>query len=874
MHPVLRACSLALLTVLVLMHPVPSAQGASDRENILIGRIAHVEGQLLRYIEEEKDWVQTVQDAPFGLEDALYAGDNTKAELIMPNGTWMRIGEHTQVQLINLDSDATTVDVASGLARLYNRSTNTVIKATTPFGYVVAPAGSGCDLYVGDESLEVIAVRGEVDFVHEATGRRYPIREGGDSLIADRQTTARGNGTVDGPWDDWNGQRERVWAERQRARSASAQFLPEPIRENAYVLEDYGRWERVYYDGDYRDMWRPTRIESGWRPYTSGRWVVYYGDNCWIPDDEPFGYVTHHYGSWVYVDSFRSWYWMPPVVHRHRSTPKQFTGFGWYPGRVGWLHHRDSIGWVPLAPHEPYYGHRPWGHHTMLIHRGKPKPYRLDRYRYLDEAVVIPRDHFYRGHRYTPYVDRTVNKAVLINNYKPTTVINKTVINNFNTDKRRFAFGDDEVGRKPHMMVGQRIDSNRRLIQDPGRLNRDRIERDLRRVRVGAEPPDRGEVRTPTLTPKLVDADKVKAPIDKAALPQREIKPQERQRRVPLGERPAFDLHRPEGEAQGQPDGRTPDQAKEGRPQQPGVPEAGVAQPARDRALGEERTTPARQPEQRLRSPRERQQQQTEGAAAGQRQDRGPTPPDQQRLQRKRGLLDREQPQSQQSPEEQDSGQQLRRPADRTPSGVQPGRGETRSQEGVKQQRSQPGAPQEQRFRAPEEGQEQQRQPILDNQRQPEWNRQLQQRKQQQEAEQQRQEGLRQQQQESEQRQQQELQRRQQEKEQIRQQQIQRRQQEEAQQRQQEEMQRRQQEKEQIRQQQDMERRRQIEAEQRQQEAQRRQQQQESFQRRQQEAQVPPWQQEQQRRKQEQPQPAKKKPTPEELLQLQQQQQQ
>ena len=61
------------------------AAADDGQDGILVGRIAHVEGKLLRYVAEDEDWVATVQDAPFGLEDALYAGDGTRAECILPN---------------------------------------------------------------------------------------------------------------------------------------------------------------------------------------------------------------------------------------------------------------------------------------------------------------------------------------------------------------------------------------------------------------------------------------------------------------------------------------------------------------------------------------------------------------------------------------------------------------------------------------------------------------------------------------------------------------------------------------------------------------------------------------------------------------------
>ncbi len=443
-----------LLLMAALLFSAP-ASAVEDQEGILVGRVEYMEGDLYRYIEEEKDWVLTVKDAPFGIKDALYSGEGGKAEFILPNMTWLRIGENSQLQLIDITPDATTVDVGSGLARVYNKSADGIIKVTTPFGYVVAEAGSTCDVYVGDESLEVIAVRGTVDFVHKATGTRYSVQEGGESIIADQQGTAQGNGKVDADWDDWNGSRDNVWVQRMQARGPSADLLPEPIREEAYILEESGRWERVSYEGSYRDMWRPLRIDNNWRPYTAGRWVVYYGDNCWVPD-EPFGYVTHHYGSWVYVDSFRSWYWMPPVVHRPSNRSRSIS-VGWYPGRVGWFYDNDSIGWVPLAPDEIYYGHRLWGRHTRLVDRSVNVNISINQYRYLDEAVLIPRDDFFRGNRYTPYVQRHVDRNSITRSYKPTMVINNTVINNFTADPRRFAVNNSEITRKPHA-AGHRSD--------------------------------------------------------------------------------------------------------------------------------------------------------------------------------------------------------------------------------------------------------------------------------------------------------------------------------------------------------------------------------------------------------------------------------
>jgi len=529
MSTIRRCCFRMLFAIVAALSISFTTLAAYAQENILVGRIAHVDGKLLRYVDEGKDWVVTVKDTPFSLQDALYSGDNAKAELILPNRTWIRIGENTQVQLFALTDDTTTLDVASGTARVYNKSRDVVSKVTTPFGYVVAPGGTVFDLYVGDESMEVIAVRGDVDVVHDATRSRYTVREGAASLIADRNGTARGNGTVDSLWDDWNGDRDRLWSRRLQSSGSTASYLPEPIQEDSYVLEEHGRWERVYYEGDYHNMWRPTRVDPGWRPFSAGRWTVYYGDNCWVPD-EPFGYLTHHYGSWVYIDSFRNWYWLPPVRRVVVSTPHILPAFGWYPGRVGWIHHGKSIGWVPLAPSEDYYGYNPWGRRTVVIKRTAVPALSVIRYRYLESAVIIHRDHFYRGSRYTPHLQRDIGRAVIINNYQPVAVINNTVINNFDSNTNRFAFNDARVERKPHSMVVNRIVNNQQLVKKTEPLNRDRITQDLTQLTVAE--PSSTTTQSPVLTSKLVEAKNVSKPLPVNTLPKKEIKPRERQRQL------------------------------------------------------------------------------------------------------------------------------------------------------------------------------------------------------------------------------------------------------------------------------------------------------------------------------------------------------
>jgi hypothetical protein len=253
------------------------------------------------------------------------------------------------------------------------------------------------------------------------------------------------------------------------AKGESAKYLPPALSHDAWVLDEYGTWVRVYYEGAYRYFWRPVHVGVGWKPFTVGRWRVWYGDRCWIPA-ERFGYVTHHYGNWVLVRN--RWYWAPPVVRAgiRLGSPFFSIGFSWYPGRVAWIHSGVHIGWVPLAPFEPYYSHRRWGRRSIVVKNVNKTNFGIHRYRYSKRAVFMHRDNFHRSHKTLPKPRRVVTKKI----YKKRTDTKRHDFKNVrplpNSDRmgtkrihkksieaRRHSFKNNKPLRKPHRIVTKKI---------------------------------------------------------------------------------------------------------------------------------------------------------------------------------------------------------------------------------------------------------------------------------------------------------------------------------------------------------------------------------------------------------------------------------
>ena len=507
------------LTAGVMVPP----SSAADEPAMVVGRIFHIEGDLLRYVPSEKDWVAVVRDAPFGAEDTLFSGSRGMAELIVPNGTWIRIGNSTQIQFIALDTDLAEMDVASGVARFYNKSSDTVIKVTSPFGYVLAYPGTVFDFYVGDDSIELVAVRGKVSFVHSATEAKYDVAAGSPSILADQQQVSSGEGTIDPDWDRWNTVRENFWTAKARVRGRSVEYLPPSLQDEAYALEENGRWERIPYEGTERWFWRPVKVVASWSPFTVGRWTDWYGDQTWIPA-EPFGYVTHHYGSWVYVRNY--WYWAPPVVSVRVGLPLLDVGFHWYPGRVSWIHNGTYVGWVPLAPRETYYSHRHWGGpHAVVVNNINITQININvrNYAYANHAVVVNQNNFYGVSNYTKVRVTNINRTTIINNYHAAPVVNNTVINNYTTIKQRYNYTNVTVKEKPHNTVINRIQQNATIVHEGKKENASVVQERVKSIKEGRVSRE-ARIEAPKVTNHIVPASEVNRPKSEIKLQQREIK--------------------------------------------------------------------------------------------------------------------------------------------------------------------------------------------------------------------------------------------------------------------------------------------------------------------------------------------------------------
>ncbi len=378
-----------LLAVSLIGIGLPQARGEEeDGPGRGVARLSVIQGDVSVRRGDSGDWVAGAVNAPLVVRDRVMTGAASRAEIQFDWANMVRLASDSEIRLAELEYRRYQVQLARGTAMLrVLRDTDAEIELNTP-EVSVRPLRKGAFRVTvrGDES-EITVRSGEAE-IYTPTGserlrpgRTMLLRAGGAS--PEFQTVAA---IPRDRFDDWNESRDR-YLERTR----SYRYVSRDIY-GADDLDYYGRWVWV---PPYGWVWTPWGVAAWWAPYRYGRWVWvdWYGWT-WLSYD-PWGWAPFHYGRWFWHPPY-GWCWYPgPRYHRHYWRPALVAFFGFHVGGVHVGFGFGRIGWIPLAPYEPYY---PWYGHR-----------------------------YYYGYRHPTYIDnsvRIVNNVHIVNVYRNARVTN------------------------------------------------------------------------------------------------------------------------------------------------------------------------------------------------------------------------------------------------------------------------------------------------------------------------------------------------------------------------------------------------------------------------------------------------------------------
>ncbi len=323
-------------------YAAPADESAEDQQHG-VARLSIVQGDVNVKRGDNGELVAAIVNAPLMAQDHVQTAPGSRAEVQLDYANLIRLAPNTDVGFSDLEYHRYQLQLGAGTI-IYRvlRNQDAQVEIDTP-SIAFRPAGDGeYRLSVLDDGTTQITVR-------SGAGEIFGPR-GSEQLQAGRTTLVRGNPSdpefqttyeiARDQFDDWSANRDRELLASQSYRYVS------PDVYGADDLDAYGKWV----PSQYGQVWQPQPPTADWAPYSYGQWDYepYYGWT-WV-DYAPWGWAPYHYGRWFFNAGY-GWCWWPGVFGAR---------FFWRPALVGFFGFGTGLGWVALAPFEPFYGW--WGH--------------------------------------------------------------------------------------------------------------------------------------------------------------------------------------------------------------------------------------------------------------------------------------------------------------------------------------------------------------------------------------------------------------------------------------------------------------------------------------------------------------------------------
>ena len=308
-------------------------------------RASLIEGDVT-YLRSDLDkWVDLNINTPILEGDKIWAGRNGRAEIEFEDGSTVRLAQNSVIEFSRLGPyDATRqveIQLNKGLATFAVTSVAGAFSVATPLFSARVARSADFRVEVDSEgSGRVVVFEGRAEIGSQAGNLFLDKGETVSFFSSDPSRYYLGTNYEADDWDRWNSERDDLLA-----RARSNPHLPYDSGWNTAELDQYGSWYSV---PTFGVIWRP-HCDASWVPFRTGRWNWYNPFGwTWI-SYEPWGWLPYHYGRWAYVTN-HGWCWVPGSTHNR-----------WCPGAVNWIQGDSWVGWVPLAPSEPWY---PYGHNA------------------------------------------------------------------------------------------------------------------------------------------------------------------------------------------------------------------------------------------------------------------------------------------------------------------------------------------------------------------------------------------------------------------------------------------------------------------------------------------------------------------------------
>jgi hypothetical protein len=320
---------------------------ATDDPPGRVGRVAEISGTGWMRQAQGGEWFALMRNRPFTTGDKLSTERDGQLELQI-GSTTVLMGAQTEVQVSRLDDERVELLVQHGMLAVRLREPEQIRewRLLTPEGFVEPHSTGLFRLDRSERGTVLMVLSGELGFgspdstLTLTRGQRAEFWQDSTDKRTHYQWVSR-------PEDSFDRSAQALVAELPPVLAGTVSPEMTGVRD----LDRYGRWDT---HPEYGRIWQPATVQPGWAPYRFGHWAwISPWGWTWV-DDAPWGFAPFHYGRWVLWQG--SWCWAPG---QYVARPV------WAPALVVWaapppppprfvVIGRPAVGWVPLAPRDPY----------------------------------------------------------------------------------------------------------------------------------------------------------------------------------------------------------------------------------------------------------------------------------------------------------------------------------------------------------------------------------------------------------------------------------------------------------------------------------------------------------------------------------------
>jgi hypothetical protein len=263
-----------------------------------LGALVYASGQVSWRAGDAGAWSPAMFNQPLTTGNELLTGNGTNAE-IQIGSSYVRMDSGTELSVLTIDNASAQLRLLSGSVdvELHGQTAGRLFQVTTPdaSASLLLPGSYRLDAQA-DGSSQVIVRQGDAEVTSGSSAVAVYVQQ----AVVVPATGFSGLTVEAAPqldaWDQWNVSRDQL-----ESRLASNGYVS-PTAVGWIDLFEYGQW--------VSSVWIPP-VPFGWHPFQYGHYArIGPWGRTWV-SNEPWGFVTTHYGYWEYIGQPWGWAWVP-----------------------------------------------------------------------------------------------------------------------------------------------------------------------------------------------------------------------------------------------------------------------------------------------------------------------------------------------------------------------------------------------------------------------------------------------------------------------------------------------------------------------------------------------------------------------------------